>query len=360
MARERVVGASPERVPGPCASPPTDPVPRWERIRKGVVPVRRSLRPTDLDRLPEAARAQIRAARDDVGAVKKNSGAPPTGTVPPRAPTAPHAPAPQPRAAAVEPDPPRSVFTRLWYWLTEEVPPDRPRRFVAVESPDSLRRFAARPAPPGPAPTKATAVAADRPGAARAYVVRVELAGRRRSRRDRRATRRWIVNHPWVPGAATVALLALVAVGVAALKPTGSVPPLPGRHAGAIHSTHNAPASPTPPASAPSAATPGQPNCASMQMQPVPPPSVSTHQPLPGLCSSLGDGRSWLVGCAPGFQTSCDPALPRVLSCLRQAGAAQSGVVTDANLRACAGVPSGSSAASAPSRTSAAGAVTSR
>lgn len=90
------------------------------------------------------------------------------------------------------------------------------------------------------------------------------------------------------------------------------------------------------PASSPSTTTAGAAGasaaCATMQMTPVPAAPGASQPSVPGLCESLGNGENWLVGCAPGFQTTCGPALQAEIACLRQAHHA----LTTADVQACA------------------------
>lgn|GEM_PF-4055125 len=242
---------------------------------------------------------------------------------------------PDPRPGSARPDTPepragrRSLHERFWDWITEEVSPDSPPPrttpvplAVARPAPD---RTAGRAAPPGARP-------------------RPEGTGRRR--RDRRAAQRGWAGHARVPAAA-LGVVALAALGVVVLTAHGAVPTV-ARPKAAVPAPAGKAAA-TPPAQRPPAGTvPGSPDCAVMHMEPVPPAGVSAYQPIAGLCYSLGDGRSWRVGCAPGFRVPCDPALQRVLSCVRQVGARQGGTVTDADVWTCAGVPDAHGAAAGP------------
>ncbi len=82
-----------------------------------------------------------------------------------------------------------------------------------------------------------------------------------------------------------------------------------------------------------SAAT-GGPDCASMQMREVPPVAGAAHPVISGLCASLGNGENWKVGCAPGFQTTCGPALRPMIACLYKVGAQQP--IATADVETCA------------------------
>lgn len=291
---------------------------------EGVEPVNRSLRPADLDRLPEAARTQIRTVLAQLAEVRKGDRTP---AAPTPEPANPMPPAPGTQPPGGESEAPPSLLTRLWYWVTEEAPPEAPRRFVAVESPDARRRFVTGPAGPKPGPTEAVDRAADLPGAS---------GSPGENRWGRRGIGLWIVEHPWAASSVIVGFLALAMVGTVAGKLTGNVPPLAGPQAAAIVRSDNAAGKPTNQSTTPSNPAPGQPDCARVKvgMQPV---GVSTHQPVPGLCYTLGDGHTtWVIGCAPGFQTACDPALKPVISCVGKVGARQSSALTEAEVLACA------------------------
>jgi hypothetical protein len=152
-------------------------------------------------------------------------------------------------------------------------------------------------------------------------------------------------------GVAVAALTALAVVMVAAAGVRLAFGPSAGHRVGTSRphtpATHASPQSATSPAaSVPTGATEpastpatgaavpaGQPDCAAMRMLRAP---AAGAQPVPGLCDDLGNGTSWLVGCAPGFQRTCDPALQAVILCLRAEGARHGGMVTAADVTACA------------------------
>ena len=279
-------------------------------------------RPSDADREPEAARHQAHAA----GATM------------------------------------RSLPRRFLRWLKADLPQGFPG--FEDESPDGLDDGddaenrgilggpAARDAPPFDEVHAASAAPA-RP-VARPPVASPPASsyGARRARARPRHRAHRARGGFWTASAATLGLLALAAVGFVALNAArGTAPPAAGaRGATSARSSQTAGAAPSSTTAAargqrptPAAAL-GQPNCAAMHHMLAVPPSGS--QPVPGLCYTLGNGRSWLVGCAPGFQASCDPALQRVLVCLRQTGARHGGVVTKADVWACAGVSDAGPAAS--------------
>ena len=87
---------------------------------------------------------------------------------------------------------------------------------------------------------------------------------------------------------------------------------------------------PSIPSSSPASRPTGSPDCAAMQMTPVPPESGASQPAIPGLCEAVGP--NWQVGCATGFQSSCGPALQGELACLRQAHHA----IATADVQACA------------------------
>lgn len=189
------------------------------------------------------------------------------------------------------------MFDRLWGWLTEEVPTQAAGRRIAARGPGSGRSVGAGPGLGAP---------------------RRRRTARRASPAPTRAGA-WNEAPPW----GTMGAIALVAgaaiVAVALHAPAGPRTVATSRPAGAAAlvvtsaTTKTRPAAgrvvPTVPGSA------GAPDCTSMRMQPV------TPQNIRGLCVSIGGAYSWRVGCAPGFQASCDPALQRVLACVRQVGA---------------------------------------
>ncbi len=148
------------------------------------------------------------------------------------------------------------------------------------------------------------------------------------------------------PAWGTMGAIALVAgaaiVAVALHAPPGPRTLATTRGAGVAARRVATPTTRTPPvASRVVAAAPGSgssPDCTSMRMEPVTPQSIR------GLCASVHGAYSWRVGCAPGFQASCDPALQRVLACVRQVGA-RAAVATQA-ISACATQVAGAPAAS--------------
>lgn len=180
---------------------------------------------------------------------------------------------------------PRSPFAWLLDWLTEEVAPQEPETSDAeqprAEPVPVLRRM-------GPTP----------------------------------ARRRWVRRRqpPYaVVGVAAAVLLAVVAI-VIAHRPTVASPHYGTATPSVAHSVSKASkaASTSPSASATVTATvpAGSPDCSAMKMTAVPPAAGATAQAVAGLCASVGNGDNWLVGCAPGFQASCAPALQPVITCL--------------------------------------------
>lgn len=192
---------------------------------------------------------------------------------------------------------------------------------------------------------------------------RAAVARRRTAsvRDDTAPARPWVLAHPWATVVGALLVLVLAAAGHLALR-APSVPVTAGaqsaqsRQIPATTTSHTtaAPATATtgrsaltPPAAAaqtrgtPIRATKGRmpaglPACGALRMVPVLGAGGTAHQPVPGLCVALGNGRSWLVGCASGYQPFCDPVLQSVIRCLRQAGATQRGVVTTSNVSECA------------------------
>ena len=325
------------------------------------------LRPEDLDALPEPARSKLRRALAQIEAVKRTVPASVTAdTVPPPSVTTPQKPVaqatrpvvewqrngavkPGTAAAAAKPpqaaaEAPHSLLERLKDWLTEEDPPDPPRRYVPVESEGKVHRFAASvaasPSIPKAAPPPGTPHTASRAPVSGANAR--EAPSRRRKRHPDGAR---MERDPWLLPVAVMGVVALIAVGVGAMRHPGSVRAGTRAHAAAqAGASHSQPKASMPSSSAVAAqvtrqtyAPAGQPDCGSihgsMPMQPVPPPQGSTHPSIPGLCYALGNGESWLVGCATA---SCDPALHAVISCVSNAGSQQRGVVTEANVVTCA------------------------
>lgn len=231
----------------------------------------------------------------------------------------------------------RPVWAWLADWLTEEVPergasggtrpeapvppaargggpPDRGRgaptlgRRAARGGRGARRRIAASPGPAGPAQAA---------GQGARPALRVAAA---------------------VGGGALVAMLALLLHGTPASRATlagQGTPAATAGHSAAPARTGGSSAGAPAPASARTAPS-ASPDCASMHMEPVPPAPGSSAPPVAGLCYSLGNGQDWVVGCAPGFQASCDPALDPVLACLRRLGAAARGGITAGDVEACA------------------------
>jgi hypothetical protein len=143
-------------------------------------------------------------------------------------------------------------------------------------------------------------------------------------------------------GAAVVAVVIAVAHGGGA--PLPSATPSPAQASHGTSQTRPASSSAARPsaasqsaASQSAAGTPaaaGGPDCASMQMLEVPPVAGAAHPVISGLCASLGNGENWKVGCAPGFQTACGPALQPMIACLYKVGAQHP--VATADVETCA------------------------
>lgn len=262
--------------------------------------------------------------------------------------------------------------------------PRRVRHFIARRSPSGLLRFVDAASTAASKPRSAPAASASDSQSPAFHATQGAGAGTPRpparvAQRRRPAPTRFSVS--WLlAGAAVLASLAVgAAVAVLVIRPPHAIPTISrSQAAGAAAKGHTAvPASPakaaastslttgsstrasvsaassstsaststapaaTPPIQSktartlPVATTPsGAPNCTPLGMRPV--DAAASGAAIPGLCYSLGNGQNWLVGCASGFQSACDPALPSEISCLKQVGLQRRGPMTLADVASCA------------------------
>lgn len=260
-----------------------------------------------------------------------------------------------------------SVFARLWDWLTVEVSDEQepvdtaPDDWASVSGPWSAGvedpLGSTLPIPPLNESAFAQAgfdtedLQASRQGHERisdADGPRTDTGDRRTTALTGRNMRSEALVQPAARSRrralAAVALLALCAIAVLAVRAgyRGPRPTTVTASPVAATPAHTTSATARPSSAAgTAAATPSRPDCAAMKMQPVPSGAPAGHPVVQGLCYTLGGGTAWLVGCAPGFQTACDPSLQAVIDCLRQVGAKQQGAIDERNVLAC-DVPVGS------------------